>query len=116
MCLVAGLAILCLLAASSCTINRNLTPSGRFYAALKYFNDNVEQYKLAYLGADQATQDKWRQEINPVIRAASKALDTWGDALGTESAEEKETLWLQQKTAFLRALVSTGVVKVRGGE
>jgi len=109
--LFALLAMVLLMA--GCTINQNLTPSARYYEALKFFNDNVAEYKLALAAADPATQAKWKAEINPIIRMASDALDVWKTARGTSTAEEKETLWLDVKRRLLAALIQYNVITVK---
>jgi hypothetical protein len=104
---------ICLLVVGGCTINQNLTPSARYYAALKFFNDTVEQYSLQLTYQTPQTQAVWRGKINPLIRLSSEALDAWGASIGTPEAGTAEATWLSLKTKLRQVLVSEGIIKIK---
>ena len=91
-----------------------VTPQSKYYAALKFFNDTVEQYQAYYMAASPETKAKWKAEINPIIKQASAALDLWADAIGTYGAEASETKWLTMKTNLIAALIHYGMIKEGG--
>jgi hypothetical protein len=93
-----------------------LTPAARYYDALKTFNSNVEQYNAIYKLSDAATQAKWKAQIDPLIKIASGALDSWKLSLNSTSATEKEVAWNSAKTNLLAILVASGIIKVEGGK
>jgi hypothetical protein len=89
-----------------------LTPAAKYYDALKTFNSNVEQYNAIYKLSTVETQAKWKVQIDPLIRLASSALDSWKAALNSPSALEKEKVWEAAKVNLLAALVTSGIIKV----
>jgi len=89
-----------------------LTPVARYYDALKTFNSNVEQYNAIYKLSTPATQAKWKGQIDPIIKIASSALDSWKAALNSPSALEQEKVWEAAKVNLLTALVASGIIKV----
>jgi hypothetical protein len=93
-----------------------LTPAARYYDALKTFNSNVEQYNAIYKLSDATTQAKWKAEVDPLIKIASGALDSWKLSLNSTSAVEKEAVWNSAKTNLLAVLVASGIIKVEGGK
>jgi len=118
---VSILAAVILAVAACATINalvtqQELTPAARYYDALVTFNRNVEQYNAVYKLSDAATQAKWKANIDPVIRAASKALDSWKLALNAPDAPAKEQVWQDAAKNLLAMLVSSGIIKVEGGK
>lgn len=105
-------AVLCV--AACATINalvteKELTPEARYYDALVSFNDNVERYLAVYDLAKPETKAKWKAQIDPLIRAASSALDTWKGSL---EAPDQEQLFKDAFRALVTALVTSGIVKV----
>jgi len=111
-----------ILAVAACaTINtlvtkQELTPAARYYDALVTFNRNVEQYNAVYKLSDAATQAKWKANIDPIIRAASAALDSWKLSLNAPDAASKEAVWQEASKNLLAMLVSSGIIKVEGGK
>ena len=89
-----------------------LTPVAKYYDALRTFNSNVEQYNAIYKLSTSETQAKWKVQIDPLIKMASSALDSWKAALNSPSALEKEKVWEAAKVNLLAALVTSGIIKV----
>jgi len=88
----------------------------RYYDALVTFNRNVEQYNAVYKLSDAATQAKWKANIDPIIRAASTALDSWKLSLNAPDAASKEAVWQDASKNLLAMLVASGIIKVEGGK
>lgn len=102
-----------ILSISSCSIlQSNLTPNQRYYAALKAFDDNVEDYLAMYKVAPAETQAKWKKNIDPVIKQANTALKAWKQALGTSEEASQEKVWMEVKDQLLAALFQYGIIQM----
>jgi hypothetical protein len=97
-----------------CTQTMNLTPSAKYYSALKTWDDNVELYNAAYRAAPPATQAKWKAKIDPLILAADKALMSWRLAYGTADYATKEAIWKDAQKQAMALLMEFGILKVEG--
>lgn len=91
--------------------NQKLTPEARYYDALQTFNRNVSQYNAIYKLSSPATQEKWKASIDPLIKAASAALDTWKANI---NSIDKEKLFQDAFRTALEVLISSGIIKVEG--
>jgi Tfp pilus assembly protein FimT len=89
-----------------------LTPAARYYDALVTFNRNVAQYLEVYKLSDKATQDKWKTQIDPAIKLASNALDSWKASLNTPTAPGKEQVWQDASKQLLAMLIAGGIIKI----
>lgn len=88
-----------------------LVQSKAAYAeALKIYYDNARTYKTYFRAADEATQEKWREEISPLFADAKAALDMWkyfnDEGLLPDDATTSD--WRAAKTEFLLKLNSIG--------
>ena len=99
-----------------CAQTMNLTPSAKYYSALKIWNDNLDTYLATYRAAPPETQQKWKATIDPLILAANKALDTWRLSIGTTDGATKEQGWLDAQKQAMALLIQFGVIKVEGGK
>jgi hypothetical protein len=99
---------------ASCT-SLPRTPESRYYAALSQFNDILEDYITYYQAAPPATQQKWKKEITPIFRHASKALDAWNLALTVTglSSLEKERLFTKLRGRILTLMLEHGILEVK---
>lgn len=97
-----------------CAQTWNLTPSAKYYSALKTFDQNIETYLVQYRAASPETQAKWKKNIDPLILAANQALQTWRLSMGTTSAASKEQAWLTAQRQVMGMLISSGIIKVEG--
>ena len=92
---------------SSCAIF-DLPPEQQYLKARTAFNNLVEGYLIKYRTADVATQQKWKEEVDPQIKKAKLALDAWGLALtisDPNKAIEKQKLFLVVKDKLLDLLI-----------
>lgn len=94
---------------------KELTPPAKYYDALKTFNSNVERYLEVFKLSDAATQAKWKAQIDPLIKIASTALDSWKAALNSPTAAGKEEAWNKAKTNFISILLSSGIITIEQG-
>ena len=84
------------------------TAPERYYAALKFYNDNLQDYLTAYDKAPPVTQAEWDAKIKPVLIEAGAALDLWRLYI---SDNGKELFWNQMKQKLLITLIKYGVVE-----
>ena len=115
-----GLLVMVVLSLMSCggSINAliqgtELTPQARYYDALVTFNRNVETYNATFKLSDAATQAKWKADIDPKIKLANAALDSWKGALNTPTAPGKEQVWQDASKQLLALLISSGIIQVK---
>jgi hypothetical protein len=107
--------LLALLFLIGCAGTLNLTPSAKYYSALKIWNDNLDTYLAAYRVAPPATQAKWKATVDPFIMIANQALDTWRLSLGTANAASNEQVWQDAQKKAMALFVQVGVIKIGGG-
>ena len=96
----------------ACSQLVNLTPEGRYYTALKWYNDNLEEYLAHYNALSETEQAKWRENYHPIFMAGDKALNAWKSALGSAEAEQG---WKDAKKQILGLLISLGIVEIEEG-
>lgn len=92
---------------------KELTPAARYYDALVTFNNNVSRYLEVYKLSDATTQAKWKKDIDPVVKTASTALDTWKKVLNTSESASKEQVWTDISKELLILLISSGIIQVQ---
>jgi hypothetical protein len=102
----------CLMACASLT-GQTLTPQARYYDALKTFNVNTTAYLEIYKLSDAATQAKYKAQIDPVVKAASLALDVWKASLNAPDAATKEQLWNDTSKQLIALMIASGIIKVQ---
>ena len=96
----------------SCATPR--TPLGQYSAALEVFDDAVEGYVVYYNLADPETQANWKQDIDPKILTAGKALETWGLAVKQhEPAADKYEQYIALKRNLFALMFTLGILEVR---
>lgn len=89
------------------------TPEGHYYAVLKQFDGVLLDYVTHYEQAPTATQEKWKREITPVFRAASKALDAWHVALTIGSDPiEQELMFINLRKQLFVLMLEHGILEV----
>lgn len=90
------------------------TPQGRYFAALKTFNDSVEDYLSYYDTVDKATQAEWKAEIDPKIKDVCVALDAWGIVLASpDDSQSKEDAYLKVRRELTFLLIKYGILEVK---
>lgn len=92
---------------------RELTPAARYYDALKTFNSNVETYLQVYDLSDAATKAKWKASIDPIIKMASAALNTWKLQLDSPNAVTAESDWKEARKQMINILITSGIIKIQ---
>ena len=93
---------------SSCAMFGDIPPEQQYLKARTAFNNLVEGYLVKYRTADIATQQKWKEEVDPQIEKAKLALDAWGFALTIADPDkvlEKEKLFNMVKGKLLDLLI-----------
>jgi len=83
----------------------------KYYAALRFFNDTVEDYIVYYNRADEETKAKWDREITPAVKKASVALDIWWDHINAETVNEKFAVWEKVKYELLLILMTNNLIR-----
>ena len=112
-----GLFFLSLMMLASCVslraaFNSELTMKERHYIAYKDFNDNLQDYLVAYRIAPLEKQSEWKSKIDPIFKKAKEALDSWELALGTSTETSKEQAWLNIKDQLLAAMFQYGIIQL----
>ena len=87
-----------------------ISPEHTYLKALRHFNNTVETYEEHYQAQIPETQAKWKEQIDPLTKLASSALDTWRDAI---SDPQVEINYRQKLSDLIRALLTIGVVEVK---
>lgn len=105
--------VVVLMLGSCVTTNLNLTNEGRYYTALKWYNDNLETYLQSYRTASPATQAEWKQKIDPVFKVGDSILKEWKNVLGSGSAGTQEDLWNKARAQILGMLVTYNIIQVK---
>ena len=113
-----SVALVLVLCVGCATVNalithKELTPAARYYDALKTFNSNVETYLQVYDLSDADTKAKWKATVDPAIKIASSALDTWKGQLNTPNAMTAEASWIEARKEAIRLLIESGIIKVQ---
>lgn len=93
---------------SSCAMFGDLPPEQKYLNARTTFNNLVEGYLVKYRTADLATQEKWKEDVDPQVKRVKVALDAWGIALKLTdpgASIEKEKLFLLAKDKLLDLLI-----------
>ena len=96
---------------SACTF-KNLPPEQQQLQARIAFNNLVEGYLVKYRTTDLTTQQKWKDEVDPLIKKAKTALDLWGFALklaDPTQAIEQQKIFLAIKDKILDLLIESFV-------
>ena len=91
------------------------TNEERYYAALKWFNDNYEEYLDLYDTMPATVKADWKSSYHPIFDHGDLALKAWSAVLGTETAEGKERVWLTFKKEIIKALFTLGIIEIEGG-
>lgn len=104
------LLLLALALASCAAFQRDLSPETRYLSALKWYNDNLEQYLDARDIADPETAEVWDARVKPLFVRGSRILGIWETALEDDPAVQ-EQLWLALKKDLLDALLRLGIVR-----
>jgi hypothetical protein len=104
------LALIICLALAACATFQDLTPEGKYLSALKWYNDNLEEYLDAYDRASPATQEKWNQDIKPLFVQAGELLNLW--EAGTAGITEGD--WLKIRNQIIAALITHELIVVEG--
>jgi len=92
---------------------QELTPAARYYDALKTFNSNLETYLQVYDLSNAETKAKWKATIDPVIKTADFALNSWKAQLNAPSMLDKEEAWKEAKKQMINALITSGIIKIQ---
>ena len=91
-----------------CATLGELSPEEQQLKARMTFNNLVEGYLVKYRTADIETQQKWKRDVDPLIKKAKTALDLWGFALKLstpEKAIEQEKIFLLIKDELLDLMI-----------
>ena len=77
------------------------------------FTSLVKQYNSAYAVASPVVQERWRDNIDPILLKANNALDVYLSSikLGSSDAMDKYALFLSLKSQLIRILSEEGVFK-----
>jgi len=105
-------ALLFIFTLSSCAIFGDVSPEQAYLKARTTFNNLVEGYLVKYRTADIATQQKWKEDVDPQIKKVKVALDAWGMALkltDPNASIEKEKLFILAKDKLLDLLIDNFV-------
>jgi|GEM_PF-5859869 len=97
---------------TSCATLGTLSPEETQLKARMTFNNLVEGYLIKYRTADLATQQKWKTEVDPVIKKAKTALDLWKVYLSLSDptkAVEQQKIFMEFKDEILDLLVESFV-------
>lgn len=97
---------------AGCSFTANLTREARYYDALKWYNDNLEEYLAHYNAISPEQQAVWKEKYHPIFQIGDKALDAWKGAAGSAEAEQG---WKDAKKQILGLLVSLGIVEIQEG-
>ena len=92
----------------SCAMFGDIPPEQKYLNARVSFNNLVEGYLVKYRTADLATQQKWKEEVDPQIKNAKLALDAWGIALKLGDPDiviENEEIFLMFKGKLIDLLI-----------
>lgn len=90
------------------------TPLGQYSAALEIFDDAIEGYLVHYNLADLETQTNWKQDIDPNILVAGRALKVWGLAVKrNEPAADKYAQYMALKRDLFSLMFTLGILEVR---
>ncbi len=99
---------------AGCATFSTLSPAQQQLEARMTFNNLVSGYVAKYKIADVATQEKWKADVEPLIRKAVTALDLWGFALNItdpDQAIQQEKLFLALKDEVLDLIIDSFVEK-----
>ena len=83
------------------------TPQSKYLKARMEFNNMYESYLGYYDKADVATQAKWKENIDPKFKKASKVLNLWGLAVAgklTSLIVERQRDFLAMKNELIDIL------------
>ena len=89
-----------------------LSPEEQQLKARMTFNNLVEGYLVKYRTADLTTQQKWKAEVDPVIKKANTALKLWevyNNLSDPTKAAEQQKIFMAIKDEILDLLVESFV-------
>lgn len=97
--------VLLLFVASCATMSTSTTPKAAYLKARLEFNTLLQQYLTYYREAPPATQQQWKEQIDPLFKQAAVALDLWGLAVKQgQSGTEQQQEYIKLKNKLLDAL------------
>jgi len=97
---------------AGCTSMGDLNPEEQQLEARLAFNSMVGQYLVKYRAADAETQQKWKKDVDPVIKKAETALDLWKFAANLKNPDkaiEQQKIFLALKDEILDLLIESFV-------
>lgn len=115
MAVFAAIAIIAFIGGCATTQTGEQTMETRRLTALKWFNDNYEQYLDAYDIASPVVQEEWKEKIDPIFETMSGIFDAWKIAMDSgnvEEAENAEDAYLALKTKLLSMLIERDIINV----
>lgn len=108
------LLIVCFALMSCATVDFPDTKQGKYAASLSFFNDTVEAYYNVLVLQDEATKAKWKEKINPKIKATGTALYLWGQTIHETFGIANEVEYLRLLQDMMIMLVELNVIKIGG--
>ena len=93
---------------TGCAIFGDLSPEEQQLKARMTFNNLVEGYLVKYRTADLATQQKWKADVDPLIKKANTALKVWGISLqlaDPTKAIEQQKIFMLIKDELLDLMI-----------
>jgi len=91
---------------SCATMRPDLTPEQKQLAAVKWFNDNLEEYLTAYDMASPETRAKWDERITPLFIQGNTVLELW------RVGQMAESDWFKLRNTLIAALITNGLIVV----
>lgn len=83
-----------------------------YMAARKEFALTLQKYNTYYKAASDSTKAKWKEDIDPLFKAADKGLDGWKLAIDLDmDPASQEEAYLRLKSELLIMLVDVFGIK-----
>jgi len=107
-----ALLIMLMFVFTACSFGQIKTPDQKYAVARTAFNEIVQQYIEQAKLQPESTKIELRANVNPVIKDAEKALDTYYDSLvlGESDAEAKLDYYLKLKNQILNMVIKYGLI------
>jgi len=84
-----------------------------YLVALEEFTEMVKTYNINFTAQTPETKDKWRANIDPIIKKANSALDTWGANRNATDAATKKELYMTAFQEVKKLLLEFKIIEVK---
>jgi hypothetical protein len=93
------------------TFDKDASPEKRYYASLKWYNDNLTTYLDAYDKALPYSQVVWKEKFDPMWKLANEALGAWSKTI---DSTEAESAFIELKETLILYLIDAKIIEIGG--